>query len=216
MPESTANRKDWRDQADAHYSKQYRDLDPLEIGNRCNLPFEAGGFSLRMMGTDYRAAFPEFELRRAGGEDDRPVHDESLRVLILRYLCFGRWEPPKGRQLSYSDIPWGNLYFNNFDGRCVKRVERTFGNDTRGFSGIFERNKNLRAEKLADKECAWRFELINDIFMTILIWEGDEDFPPKAQILFDDNFPAAFSAEDTAVACDICISRLKEMKDKYE
>ena len=49
--------------------------------------------------------------------------------------------------------------------------------------------------------------------MSIIIWEGDDEFPSKAQILFDDNFPSAFSAEDIAVAGDICISRLKALKD---
>jgi hypothetical protein len=219
MPESTNNRKDWKDQADAHYSAFYKKLNPQETAERCNLPFgtdvysSADAFSLRLMGTDYRAAFPEFELR---GEDGQPVHDESVRVLVLRYLCNGRWAVPGGRLLSYSEIPWGNLYFSNFEGRCIKRVERVFGSDPQVLSEIFEKNKELKAEKLSGKEYAWRFEFLNGIFMNIIIWKGDDEFPSKAQILFDDNFPAAFSAEDTAVACDICISRLKEMKDRYE
>ncbi|MDR1148096.1 MAG: DUF3786 domain-containing protein [Spirochaetaceae bacterium] len=215
MPEPGNARKDWKDQADAHYSAQYKNLDPREIAERCNLPFEAGIFSLRLMGVDYSASFPEFELRQRSGKTENLIMDESIRVLILRYLCRGKWTAPGGRQLSYSDIPWGNLYFRNFEGRCIKRIENTFGNDTTGFSKIFEENESLRAEKLAGKECAWRFEFLSGIFISIIIWEKDEDFPAKAQILFDDNFPAAFSAEDTAVACDICISRLKKMKDKH-
>jgi hypothetical protein len=74
----------------------------------------------------------------------------------------------------------------------------------------------LRAEKLDGKECGWRFEFISGIFMSIIIWQGDDEFPPKAQILFDDNFPAAFSAEDAAVAGDICINRLKELKQELK
>jgi hypothetical protein len=161
------------------------------------------------MGTEYLADFPEFELREEAGS---AIDDESVRVLVLRYLCNGRWVEPGGKQLSYSEIPWGNLYFRNFEGRCIKRVEREFGGDTEGFSKIFEKHKKIKAERLAGKECAWRFEFLNGIFMSIIIWKGDDEFPSKAQILFDDNFPAAFSAEDIAVAGDICISRLKKMK----
>jgi hypothetical protein len=204
-------RKDWKDKADAHYSLRYKELDAGDIAARCKLPFDGRFFSFKLMGKDYRAAFPQFELYEAGTEI--PVVDESIRVLMLRYLCGGRWAAFGGGQLSYSDIPWGSLYFKNFEGRCLKRVERIFGGNTQAFSGIFEKHEGLKAEKLAGKECAWRFEFFNGIFISIIIWEGDEDFPSKAQILFDDNFPAAFSAEDTAVACDICISRLKELKD---
>lgn len=210
-------RTDWKDQADAHYSAIYMGLDPYEAAERCKLPFDGRTFSLRLMGAVYRAEFPRFELRETAGicpAEERAVEDESIRVLVLRYICNGRWTTPGGRQLSYSEVPWGALYFRNFEGRCIKRVERIFGNDPGGFSKLFEKHKNLKGKRLDGNEHGWRFEFLNDIFMSIIIWEGDDEFPSKAQILFDDNFPAAFSAEDIAVAGDICISRLKALKDK--
>jgi hypothetical protein len=211
MPQIESSRKDWKELAEEHYSGLYGRLDPAEAAARCNVPFDGQAFSLRLMGADYRAAFPKFELVLREGRAEKPVYDESIRVLLLRYLCGGWWKPARGAQLSYNDVPWGALYFRNFEGRCIKRIERTFGGDTCGFSRIFETNESLRAEKLDGKECGWRFEFLSGLFMSIIIWEGDDEFPPKAQILFDDNFPDAFSAEDIAVTCDICISRLKEM-----
>jgi hypothetical protein len=44
--------------------------------------------------------------------------------------------------------------------------------------------------------------------MSVLFWAADEEFPPSAQILFDDNFPA----EDIAVACTVAADRLKDME----
>ncbi|MDR0382435.1 MAG: DUF3786 domain-containing protein [Spirochaetaceae bacterium] len=212
MPQSGTNRKDWKELAEEHYSELYGQLDPLEAASRCNLQFDGKAFSLRLMGAEYRAAFPQFQLNL--GAEKTSVYDESVRVLLLRYLCGGRWREAGGKQLSYNDIPWGALYFRNFEGRCIKRLERAFGGDLRGFSEIFETHESLRAERLAGKECGWRFEFLSGLYMSVIIWEGDDEFPAKAQILFDDNFPAAFSAEDIAVAGDICISRLKEMKDE--
>jgi hypothetical protein len=216
MPQIESSRKDWKELAEEHYSGVYGRLDPMEASARCNVPFDGQAFLLRLMGADYRAAFPKFELCLRDGGVEKPVHDESIRVLLLRYLCGGRWKPARGAQLSYNDIPWGALYFRNFEGRCIKRIERTFGGDSCGFSRIFEANESLRAEKLDGKECGWRFEFFDGLFMSIIIWEGDDEFPSKAQILFDDNFPDAFSAEDIAVAGDICISRLKEMFAKLK
>jgi len=45
--------------------------------------------------------------------------------------------------------------------------------------------------------------------MRFILWEGDEEFPPSAQILFEDNFPYAYQAEDMAVAGDVSITTLK-------
>ena len=45
----------------------------------------------------------------------------------------------------------------------------------------------------------------------MILWEGDEEFPPSSQILFSDNFPVAFQAEDMAVVGDISINMLKAL-----
>ena len=37
----------------------------------------------------------------------------------------------------------------------------------------------------------------------MILWEGDEEFPPSSQILFSDNFPVSFQAEDMAVMGDV-------------
>ena len=45
--------------------------------------------------------------------------------------------------------------------------------------------------------------------MRILVWEGDEEFPPNAQVLYSDNFAEGFAAEDRVVAGDLLISAIK-------
>jgi len=47
--------------------------------------------------------------------------------------------------------------------------------------------------------------------MQFLLWLGDDEFPPNAQILFSDNFRYAFTAEDMANIGDIVISRMKSI-----
>jgi hypothetical protein len=48
--------------------------------------------------------------------------------------------------------------------------------------------------------------------MKILIWEGDDEFPASAQMLFDETVVFGYTAEDVAVAGDILISRLKALR----
>jgi hypothetical protein len=43
----------------------------------------------------------------------------------------------------------------------------------------------------------------------MILWEGDDEFPPSAQILFSDNFPVSFQAEDMAVMGDVIIGAMK-------
>ena len=72
--------------------------------------------------------------------------------------------------------------------------------------------EHLGAKKLDLGDASYEFEFMNDLFVRFILWEGDEEFPPSSQILFSDNFPIAFSAEDMAVVGDISIGLLKTLE----
>jgi hypothetical protein len=171
------------------------------------------------MGTEYTAAFPEFSLLKAalGASKIVPgtIHElqsAAENILILRYLCEGKYFPDNGKRLSYNEVPWGNVYYRNFEGRCLKRLAHTFGPDLPGFRRIMEETPGLKATALDKGDAGYRFEFINGLFISLLIWAGDDEFPPSAQILFDDNFVFAFTAEDLAVVGEVTISRLKSLR----
>jgi hypothetical protein len=191
-----------------HFTGIYRKLDPGEISRRTALPFDGNGrcFRLRVMGVEHKAGFPEFSLK---GPDGNDVREGWKTILFLRFLCEGRYVPAGGTQLSYREIPWGNVYYHNFEGRCLRRFAHTFGADIERYRRVMEANPALNAEKLEKSDAGYRFEFLSGLFMNVYLWAGDEEFPPSAQMLFDDNFPPAFTAEDIAVAGEAVIDYLK-------
>jgi hypothetical protein len=235
----------------SHYLEIYRGLDPRAIEKRCALPFDGSAFSLTLMGTEYLAPHPAFELRprtaafplagpsmatvtgafaapapdgaapqtaMAGTATGSSVSAVPARgkhtacdILILRYLCGGRYYRENGKRLSYNEVPWGPVYYRNFDGRCLKRLAYGFGNDIPRFRRIIETAPGLKAEKLPQGDAGYRIEFLSGLFISLIVYAADEEFPPSAQILFDDNFVFAFTAEDLAVAGEVVIDRLKHM-----
>jgi hypothetical protein len=196
-----------------HYARLYRSLDPLEISRRCALSFDeaASAFSLRILGSEHRALFPDFALLDpAGRETDKPYE----KILFIHYLCEGKFFPSQGRRLAYNEIPWGNVYYRNFEGRCLKRCAFAFGRDLPAFRRLVEGNAALRAEPLATGDAGYRIEFINGLYISLMLWAADDEFPPSAQILFDDNFVFAFTAEDLAAVGDVLIGRLKGMEER--
>jgi hypothetical protein len=192
----------------SHYLGRYRSLDPEEAARRCALPFREGAFSLRFLGETYRAPFPEYGMESAAA---LPL-GYAENILILRYLCEGAYTESRGKQLSYNEIPWGDFYYRNFEGRCIKRLAFSFGNDIPAFKRVMEEPGRFRAEPLGRGDAGYRFEFLSGLFMSFIIWEGDEEFPPSSQILFDENFVRAFTAEDAAVAAEVTISRIKALR----
>jgi hypothetical protein len=143
-----------------------------------------------------------------GGQPPAPA-DIAEQALILRYLCEGRYTPSAGKFLSYREVPWGETYFSNFEGRCIKRLARIGGGNPAGFNAFFANNSGLHAAPV-ERAPGWRFEFMTNLYFSFIVWQGDDEFPTQAQILFDDNIPSAFTAEDLAVAADIALSRIKK------
>ena len=62
---------------------------------------------------------------------------------------------------------------------------------------------------IEDGDAGYQFDFVGPYRMQILVWEGDDEFPPNAQVLYSDNFAEGFAAEDRVVAGDILISTIK-------
>ncbi|MDR2480930.1 MAG: DUF3786 domain-containing protein [Spirochaetaceae bacterium] len=200
---------DWKEKISlVHYTALYEKLDPVEISVRCRIPFDAENklFYLRFMGSDYTISYPQFEIKN----DNTSIIE---KLLFLRYLCNGKWIPYNGTSLSYREIPWGEVYYRNFEGRCIMRFARMFGSKPDLFTQVMECKKELKAECISKNHPAYRFEFISNLYMSFLIWPGDDEFPAAAQIIFDDNVSAAFSAEDIAALGEAVIIRIKTFSD---
>jgi hypothetical protein len=209
-----------------HYMGIYRTLDPTEIASRTGLSFDAGtsSFAVTLLGARYRAPYPEFDLVPAEATPE-PAPDYSTpaalapaangyeRLLIIRYLTEGRYALPSGKLLSYEELPWGSVYMQNFRGRVIGRLAREFGGDPEAFSDIVESMPGLNYERLPIGDSSYRVEFINNIFVSLIHYESDDEFPASFQTLFEDNIKYAFTAEDVAVIGDVLIGRLKSHRN---
>lgn len=193
-------RSDWKDVALRHYKELYAKISPEEAAKRCRLPFDGRRVTLAFMGRDYLLEFPEF---------DAAGLSISEEILVLRYVSGGVYNKTGEKMLSYRELPWGEVYFKNFEGRCLLRFARTFGARSAEWERAMEEHKELGAEKLPVSHPAYRFEFITHLFIEFHLWPGDDEFPASSQILFSDNVPDFYGAEDSAILCEQIINRIK-------
>ena len=103
-------------------------------------------------------------------------------------------------------MPWGEVYLRQFDGRCIKRLAFSYGNRVKDFQAIME---HIKTTPVKYGDIAYEVEIFPKYKIQMILWEGDDEFPPSSQILFSDNFPVSFQAEDMAVMGDVIIGSLK-------
>ncbi len=129
----------------------------------------------------------------------------ATRILLGRLLLEGTAVPSSGKLLAYSELPWGSVYQAQFNARCIRRLAATYGNSLSRFAAACE---TLGGEKTAGADAAYTLAFLPGLALRLSLWEGDEEFPATAQILFSDSFAAAFTAEDLAVVGDVTLNAL--------
>ena len=194
-----------------HYVELYRKIDPIEAASRCGVKFDSEKkcFQMRLLDADYELSFPEFSV--SGPEDGFAMKNLPAQMLLIRFLLEGKASKSSGTFLTYREMPWGEVYIKPFTGRCLTRAAFTFGTRLNDFQKAME---NTRAIPLKNGDAGYQIEVMPGYDIRLIVWEGDDEFPPNAQILFSDNFPQAFSAEDRTVVGDIVISDIKRRMAK--
>ena len=188
-----------------YYLGLYEKLDPREAAARTSAAFDGEAFTLRLVNAEYRLTWPNYTIT-ADREDAFALKSLPGQTFLLRWLLEGKRLPAKGEFKTFREMPWGELYIQPFTGRCLTRAAYTFGTRVAKFAAAME---NLGAKKLQYGDAGYELELLPGYAMRLIVWEGDEEFPPNSQILYSDNFVDSFSAEDRVVAGDILISVVK-------
>ena len=190
-----------------HYTALYAKLDPLEASERCGVPYDqlTQNFTVRLFYVDYELTWPAFSIR-SKVPDGFALENLPAQMLLIRFLLEGRKSRGTGAFLPYREMPWGEVYLKPFTGRCLNRAAFAFGTRLEAFVRAAETTPAIRLNK---GDAAYQLEVMPGYEVRLIVWEGDDEFPPNSQILFSDNFPEAFSAEDRTVVGDILISDLK-------
>ena len=188
----------------AHYETLYRGLDPQEVTGRLpDVTFDGEGFHLTLLGRPFAISFPDCRFTAQDGGALPPL---PTRTFLLRYLLESKTVPFGGTWKTFREMPWGEMYIGPYTGRVLTRAAFTFGTRVEAFRAAAEK---MGAIPLSHGDAGFQFDLVGNYRMLLLVWAGDEEFPPNAQVLYSDNFSEGFAPEDRVVAGDILISTIK-------
>ena len=187
----------------SYYAEAFAKADPAEISARLNLPFENNAFCVTLLGKEYVIVHPTAEIV---GADDHIGPALPVQTFLLRYLLESKLVQWRGQWKTFREMPWGEMYIKPYTGRVLTRAAFTFGTRVEKFRAACEK---LGAVALPNGDAGFEFTLVGDFRLRILVWAGDEEFPPNAQVIYTDNFAEGFAAEDRVVAGDILISHIK-------
>ncbi len=188
----------------AHYEQLFQALEPEAVCSRLSaVKWDGKEFYVNLMCRDYAISHPVYAIRALDGGKNPPLPTQTF---ILRYLLECRDVVWNGGWKTFREMPWGELYIKPYTGRVLTRAAYSFGTHIAAFRAAAEK---LGGSPVPHGDAGYEFQLAPGYRVQILAWEGDDEFPPNAQVLYSDNFAEGFAPEDRVVVGDILISTIK-------
>lgn len=172
-----------------------RDVDPATLARRAGCLHEADStLHLTLFWEDYTIQPVDWAIRRS---DSGAPPTEFTQALILTYLVTADGMPPSGRWIGYRDLPDGMFYAQAFRGYAELRLARELGSD--GLNHFRVAAAALGGTPIEIGDAGYAFPVLPRVHLGAVYWLGDEDFPSRTSILFEDTAPHYMSTDGLAV-----------------
>jgi hypothetical protein len=158
--------------------------------------------SLSYLNQEYQLTVPEMKF--SINESDENVELRN-KILILHYLLGAKGTPPCKQLITYQELKEGASYYPSFYNRAVRPLIDRFGTCP---EKLFEASGPLGGTKTALGDCSVTIPAFSRVPITLVLWKGDEEFPPNGNILFDTTILDYLPVEDVNVLCQTITWRI--------
>jgi len=150
----------------------------------------------------YRISFPDGEVSLTTGEEAVPMRD---KILILHYFTRAKGTPLSSKMITYKELPDGINYYPTFFKRTIDPIVNNFGNEPHRLLDVAQA---LGGHKSDYGDLAVTINVFSLVPITPVLWQGDEEFAPDGNILFDSTITDYLPTEDITIICEILAWKL--------
>jgi hypothetical protein len=182
-------------------------LDNLEeqcrkSGSTCELGGDRPSIDLNYLNREYRISLPDVNIGVLGNDDNVELRD---KILILHYFLQAKGTPLSNNLITYKELQEGAAYYPSFFKRAIKPLMDYFGNMP---DRIIPLSEELGGIKTDHGDASVIIPAFARVPVSLVLWKGDDEFPPNANILFDNTILDYLPVEDVNILCQTIVWRL--------
>jgi hypothetical protein len=152
--------------------------------------------TVEYLNQSYEITFPDVAISLVGSEAKVPVKD---KILILHYLTLAKGTPAANKFIAFKDLPEGANYFPTFAKRSIEPLVRYFGRESHR---LIEVASGLDGHRVDYGGVGVTIRALPRVPVTLVLWEGDEEFPPRGNVIFDVTISDYLYTYDIIVLCE--------------
>jgi hypothetical protein len=143
----------------------------------------------------YNISFPDIIITQT--DSNQPVELKD-KILILHYILRAKGTSLSHKLIAFQEFKEGTAYYPSFFQRSIKPMIDYFGPCPEKLITI---SKELGGSTGNLGDISVTIPSFSKIPLTYVFWKGDEEFPPNANLLFDNSVLDYLPIEDVVVLC---------------
>jgi hypothetical protein len=162
-----------------------------------------GRILLPYLGRDLSLSVSRGAIELRNGGDPLSPREE---ILVFHYLEKASGDPATGQWVSFAEIPGGSFYHPVFLLRGKTPLVRHFGKEAQNLLTLA--TVEMGGKPLALGDVGVRIPAFPRVDVGLILWKGDEEFPPEGNILFDSSITGYLSVEDIVILAETVVWKL--------
>ena len=150
----------------------------------------------------YRITLPDIQVSLVDSEVEVPLKD---KILILHYLTLAQGVPITNKLIAFPELPEGANYFPTFAKRSIEPITRYFGKQPDLLVAV---TGKLGGHRVDYGDTAVAINGFSRVPVTLVLWQGDKEFSPRGNILFDATISDYLATYDIIVLCETIVWKL--------
>lgn len=162
---------------------------------------------IEFMGSEYTASMEKESLTTRDGDRSNPFFE----AIILHYLVNAKDISQSGKKITFRELEGGSFYYGAFYNRTIAPLIDRFGKDPKE---LIPAGLGTGGSVIDMGDAAVEIPIFPKISFYIVLWEGDDEVAPNANVLFDSTSGYHLPTEDMAALGNMVASQLIRNADK--
>ncbi len=158
------------------YLKGFLEAEPKKMAELAGGSYQGKSIVIEHYGSEIRVDAESGKME--------PCPDSLLEeILVLKYLQEAQGMEGPGRDyIAFIQLPFGSHHIKAFKAEVTEPLAERFGGDFERFRSICE---DLNGIPASDGDIAYILPFFPKIYVKVILWEADDEFPAASNFLFD-------------------------------